>query len=234
MNKLLLSEIDEEINLVIDNDTELIINDDYLKKNLNVIVEDDICLHVIEITSFSSNHFAFSLKENSRLIYDKVGSNINDKIIINLDGILSSVEIRNSVTSNEDSSCYFIIRHNASKTVSSIINHGANLSANKLNFNVDVYIALNALGCVTDQKNMIINMTCGKSVILPNLIIDVDDVVANHSAFIGYFDKNVIFYLKTRGINAMSAKNLLMNGFLLGNVNTQNEYEDRVKKILKF
>ena len=47
----------------------------------------------------------------------------------------------------------------------------------------------------------------------PNLEIFADDVKASHGATIGQLDKEEIFYMKTRGINEISARNLLVYGF---------------------
>ena len=47
----------------------------------------------------------------------------------------------------------------------------------------------------------------GKSYILPNLIVDNDEIDASHSAYIGKFDDKVIFYLMTRGLSEKESNN---------------------------
>ena len=54
--------------------------------NINIIVEKDICLNVIEFSSDTKNYLNVTLNENSRLIYNKIGKNVEDKIKVLLDG----------------------------------------------------------------------------------------------------------------------------------------------------
>lgn len=53
-----------------------------------------------------------------------------------------------------------------------------------------------------------------KITFFPDLLIKSDDVVAIHNATIKCFDKEEIFYLKSKGINELEAKKLIQNGFL--------------------
>jgi Fe-S cluster assembly protein SufD len=47
----------------------------------------------------------------------------------------------------------------------------------------------------------------------PQLEIWANDVKCSHGATIGKLDKDMLFYLKARGINEKSAKAILMNAF---------------------
>lgn len=47
----------------------------------------------------------------------------------------------------------------------------------------------------------------------PNLEIFADDVKASHGATVGQLDQDQLFYMKTRGFDTASAKNLLIYGF---------------------
>ena len=54
------------------------------------------------------------------------------------------------------------------------------------------------------------------SIIKPNLFIDEYNVNAKHSAIIGKFNEEEIFYLKTKGLSEKQALDLLINGFIEG------------------
>ena len=96
-------------------------------------------------------------------------------------------------------------------------------------------------GCVCNQENQIINIRDGKSTICPNLLIDNYDVVSNHSAYIGKFSDDKLFYLMSRGISLKDAYKLLLNGFLINSKSLDLEkvglfleeidkiYEDAIK-----
>ena len=49
---------------------------------------------------------------------------------------------------------------------------------------------------------------------LPDLYIESDDVIAVHNATIKCFDKEEIFYLKSKGLEEETSKQIIKNGFL--------------------
>lgn len=49
---------------------------------------------------------------------------------------------------------------------------------------------------------------------LPELIVDSDDVIANHNSTIRMISEEELFYLKSKGINQEQAKELIKKGFL--------------------
>ena len=63
----------------------------------------------------------------------------------------------------------------------------------------------NKIGCVANQNNRIINLSDNKCEINPNLLIEENDVEANHSAHIGRFSNDEMFYLQSRGFPKSSS-----------------------------
>jgi Fe-S cluster assembly protein SufD len=49
---------------------------------------------------------------------------------------------------------------------------------------------------------------------IPQLEIDADDVKCAHSSTTGALDEESLFYLRSRGLDILSAKNLLVQGFV--------------------
>ena len=128
------------------------------------------------------------------------------------------------------------IYHNECDTVSNIYNHGVNVYDKKLDFLVNGIIKKDMDGSVCNQENQIINIRNGKSTICPNLLIDNFDTSSRHSAFIGKFDLDKIFYLKSRGLSETLAYQLLLKGFLVqGDKNEESllEIGDFLSKIYK-
>lgn len=231
MNKLLLSRDDELSNIVIEEDTEIVLKLTNCNKSINVIIEKDVCVNLLEISDNTNNTLIFTLKENSRLICNRAIKNSNDNISINLDGINASLVINNSVVNTTTSVCNFDIRHSSSNTSSKLSNHGINSSTEDLEFDVNVYISNDSKECITTQENKIVNTNCGKSKILPNLIVDNDDVNAAHSAFISDFDKEVLFYMKSRGLTEKQSRVLLKESFIIGNLEYIDDYIEEIKKL---
>ena len=111
----------------------------------------------------------------------------------------------------------FTIRvfHEKSNTHSELYNHGVNMNHKKLDYYVEGIVPKESSQCICNQENQIINMKDGKSTIFPNLLIDNYDVDSNHSAYIGKFSEEKIFYMMSRGLSREEADRLLLYGFLI-------------------
>lgn len=233
MNKLLVNSEEEINNLVIEEDTELVFNFKDTSRDIYIVVEDNICLNIVDISFNTSNKINITLKNDSRVIYNKFSINSGDYIYTLLDGEYSNVVINNSVVNNDDTKMKFVIEHNNTNTSSNLSNHGVNNSSGTLYFNVDSKINRSASLACADQENKIINLVKGDSKILPNLLVDNYDVSASHSAYISDFDKEGMFYLKSRGISDNEARRLLLEGFLIGNLDVDDETKKNLLSYIK-
>lgn len=233
MNKLLVNSEEEINNLVIEEDTELVFNFKDTSRDIYIVVEDNICLNIVDISFNTSNKINITLKNDSRVIYNKFSINSGDYIYTLLDGEYSNVVVNNSVVNNDDTKMKFVIEHNNTNTSSKLSNHGVNNSSGTLYFNVDSKINRSASLACADQENKIINLVKGDSKILPNLLVDNYDVSASHSAYISDFDKESMFYLKSRGISDNEARRLLLEGFLIGNLDVDDETKKNLLSYIK-
>ena len=233
MNKLLVNSEEEINNLVIEEDTELVLNFNDTSRDIYIVVEDNICLNIVDISFNTSNKINITLKNDSRVIYNKFSINSGDYIYTLLDGEYSNVVINNSVVNNDDTKMKLVIEHNNTNTSSNLSNHGVNNSSGTLYFNVDSKINRSASLACADQENKIINLVKGDSKILPNLLVDNYDVSASHSAYISDFDKESMFYLKSRGISDNEARRLLLEGFLIGNLDVDDETKKNLLSYIK-
>ena len=86
----------------------------------------------------------------------------------------------------------------------------------------------NITNCTCNQFNRIINLTNNKCEIRPILYIDNEEVTANHSALIGDFEEDELFYLESRGISKKDAYNLLIKGFLSSGIE-DNEIKKNIE-----
>jgi Fe-S cluster assembly protein SufD len=84
----------------------------------------------------------------------------------------------------------------------------------KASFSGQIHVHKEALLTQSYQKHA--TLMLGKHGMInsrPNLRIFADDVKASHGATIAELDKDALFYLKTRGLDETSSKQLLLNGF---------------------
>lgn len=236
MNKLLLNSKDNTKDITIDKDTDILYDISNEKHKITINIKKNAIVNFFEITENTNNTLIFNIEENSTLYYKKAGKNNIDNIIVNLNGKNSTIILTTSVINNKDSEVIFDIFHNAKKTRSVLYNNGINNSSSKLEFDINCTIKKCAKESEAKQVNEIINLCNGVSIILPNLIVDNNDVIAEHSAHISDFDKDKIFYMMSKGINEKKAKELLIKSFLIGNLKNfwvgNLMYEDEINAIL--
>ena len=152
--------------------------------------------------------------------------------IINLDGNNSAFNSYLKTISKDSEKYDMMIYHNNSNTNSNIVNNGVTIIEGQITFNVTSVIPNKIKGCIVNQNNHIINFNNKKCQINPNLLIDENDVIANHSAYIGKFNKQEIFYLQRLGISMNDATKLLVKGFLTKDLDINNKNKEEIKEII--
>lgn len=201
-------------------------------KEIDIEVDGKV---IVNIFSRNSNlTLNINLKEDSNMfleIFTIDGT-------INIDTTLyknSNFRLNNSVLSSKDSNNNIKILHKESRSISNIKNHGFSKDKAKLTFNIEGKVEKDASKCTCNQDNQIIENEGSFSTILPILLIDNYDVDANHAAYVGEFKEKDLFYLQSRGINLEDSKFLLLDAFLLGYLELDDDYKSKLKEIiLKF
>lgn len=216
---------------------DLTIKEDCVYEIDNLNNNSDISINILENVKATINlliktsqvNITIKLHENSNLVVNQLG--INSSININsylsslsnlryVDSILSSVDSINNieiVQRGESSKCVFFA-------------NGINLSNNKFFFTINGIIEKNSLNVYLEENSKIINIMNGNSKIIPNLLVDNKDVVANHSAFIGTFNNEDIWYLNSRGIETIEAWYLLLKATLFGNMESFDRFLDAINQ----
>ena len=175
----------------------------------------------------------YNVSENSKLAVYQYGINIDNDIVINLNGENAEVEYHYSTINYDDHKYKIVVNHNSSKTISNIYNHGVNVKDNKLDFDITGYVPNKSDKSECNQKNQILNIKYGKCTILPKLLIDNYDVVSSHSAYIGKFKDEILFYLMSRGISEKVSYDLLIKSFLVNGCERKEIIETLEKEIDK-
>lgn len=123
------------------------------------------------------------------------------------------------------------IHHLGNNSKSIVVNHGVNFKGESLCFEVNGIVPKGVVDCVCNQENAIIELGKGTSRILPNLLIEEHRVEASHSAYIGSFQEEELFYLESRGISKEMAYRLLLEGFFLGEQGKEEWKEQYFKNL---
>ena len=204
--------------LEIDNNTKLdiLVNEGIQSKlviignnnyDINIKLEKEAGLIVNSLNKNNSVNANISLLENASIIYN------------------------HSVLAINDSVNNFNILHLDNSSISSLNNNGINKENNKLFFNIDGVINKELKDITCNQSSKIINFKDGNSKIIPNLIISSNDIIANHSAYIGEISEEELFYMKSRGISELDIKKLIYKAVLLGKMDLDEECEEFNKRI---
>ena len=100
----------------------------------------------------------------------------------------------------------------------------------------DAYVKNKAVRTVTNQEGRIINLSENCSgIVLPNLHIDENDVEASHSCSVGSVNQDHMYYLTSRGLTSLQARNILIKGYfnpILENI-TNEEIKNHIIEVLE-
>ena len=202
-------------------------NEDILLEENNKLDIKDNSDIVIYLTGKGTTEI--NIGQNCNVTINHLVIDKTNEITINLNKENSKILYNYSIINYKDHYLKMTINHNSDNTESNVYNHGVNVKTNKLKFDITGIVPKNIKKCICNQENRIININDGISTICPNLLIDSYDIVSSHAAYIGKFNKDILFYLMSRGLNKSKAYELLITSFLLPiNIN-----KDKVKKFVE-
>jgi len=227
-----------KINVIKDSDLELEIKlkeDSKLNFSININNNCRLNLNIITKGKLGKIQYKYNLEENSFCNVFKFQNinSIKEMIIANLNGINSDFEYNFKTIAHQKETYDYHIFHNAANTISNIKNNGVCIKNGEMIYQVSSFVPKNIKGCTVNQNNRIINLTDNKCEIRPNLYIDCNDVEASHSALIGKFSDEEMFYIQSRGIDYDNALKLLITGFLTSDIDNKkilNEVNKNIKK----
>lgn len=229
---------------------------DVLKLKITVLESTILFLHYqnsratkIDITFEVMDHVSFSLSEIRESTKMKVQyqyligtcsdvkalkfydcDELKELNLIQLNGEYASIHQQIKTIAKKPERLDTVVYHNFKNTSSNIINQGVNIEEGSIDFQVTGIVYNGIKDCNLNQNNRIITMNENKCNINPILLIEENDVSANHAAYIGKFDEQQIFYLMSRGIPETKAFQLLVKGFLLDSMTEIESIEKLIEK----
>ena len=218
MLKLNVTRDDKLDDIIITEDTSIELNLVNCNKDINIDVMDNMCLEVFELDINTKNKINYNLRENSRVIVNKLARDNSNITTVKIDGENASLKYYSSIMNYKNNEYTFKTIQSKDNTESIVVNHCINFTNNTFKFLVDSKINKKMHNCYSMRDNKIIDLGNGHNYITPNLLVDSEDIEAEHSAYIGKFKKDVLFYLMSRGIKKEDAEMLLTKGFLLHNM----------------
>lgn len=215
-------------------------NFDFLKE-INIFVGKNVVgkINLFENESECDIILRCNLNDNADLVFNNIdflpkNKKIDAKVI--LFGDYSSCRWNSSVLSNEkcNKSYNISFSHIGEKSKSIMNNYGVCKDSSTIIFDGVSHIEKSAKKSLASQnaKIIIYDKECS-AYANPKLLIDYDDVVANHSAAVGTLNEEHIFYLLSRGLSIKEARKLITFGYLKPILsNLDEEYKEKYEKIL--
>ena len=212
--------------------------DEKIKLNIEIDIRPNVKFELYEIRTGVKPkvQYKYKLDEGSMMstvkFYDM--EKMREMDIVELNGVGAKFNMVLKTIASDHEKYDMMIYHNAKDTHSTLINQGVSTKKGEIIFNVTGMIPNGKTGCSCHEQNRIINLNDGKNKISPNLLIDEYDVEADHAAYIGKFNDEELFYLKSRGIKEQEAIRLLTDGFLKSNVTEKFMLEQIEQSIKKY
>jgi Fe-S cluster assembly protein SufD len=223
------------IDVLKDSELEIEYNLDDSKYDITININSSISLTLLEYKTGNKGkiQYNFNLKDSSLINIFKFNKCLNIREMVNFKLDSNACAYYNFKSISTDKELYDIdVRHNGENSISDIKNNCVNTLNGKVTIQVSGYVENGTKGCTINQNNRIINLTNNKCEIRPNLYIKEYDVEASHSALIGGFSADEMFYMLSRGINELEANKLLINGFLLSDIENE-KMRNKISKYIK-
>ena len=212
LNKILLNNkniIIENLNtpLELSGSQELIIfNHELTKLVINAKEKANIIINDFRIINKENTKIEITAQSNAKVIYNHAFINENNyNLDIKTDFLGTNAKLEINI-------------------------HGVN-EKSESTIKVDGHVKKDKNNNELIENIRIINLDKGKTKVLPNLLINNKEVIANHFVTIGKIDDDELNYLMSKGINEEAAKKLIINGFLINIIN-HKELSIKIKEIL--
>ena len=195
----------------------------------NITVKSDSVLNAINLGI--NNKINITIEEDATLVFnlfnfeDESSIDINiesrDRSKINLNaGFISRIKYDLNINTN----LY------GDDILTNVEVRGKNESTGTVKILMNGTVAGETKNNVMNEYAKIINKSEYSNVLIPNLIVNTNEIEANHGVSIGGHNKDEIFYLMSKGLDEYAAKGVIEEGFILSIMD--GEIREIIKNIL--
>lgn len=189
-----------------------------LEKEAHITIEQHLHVNAGENSTSTLQAKIYENAQLTRYLFRTGGGAAREDVKVELRGERADATLKGAanITDKAQHDVNILAHHIAPKTTShqfykNILNGEARAS-----FEGKIYVEKEAL--LTDAYQLVNHLLLSPKAAAfsrPNLEIFADDVKASHGATVSEVDKRYLHYLKTRGINELLGKKMLLRGFLL-------------------
>lgn len=227
MNKLI---IDKENNVEIkDNVLDLIINVPKLTLN----IKGKVLINEIAIKDNESLELTINIEPNSSLIYNRfmIHQTINNTFILNQEHHSEAI-FNYSIIAKDKCNLTFNgnLFGNNNKTDIKIKAITEDKGCCKIISTADAKSKIEDNNLIESIKILTLNEE--ENICIPNLLVASNEVEVNHACTISSIDSKYLFYLNSKGISTEKAISLIKKGYLLSNLNINDEIASSIKELI--
>lgn len=211
----------------------------------NIIINDEVIfLENQEITKITVSGDSTLNMLNCNIINLDVSVSDNSSLVINYFNEINNLDSTININTNYKSEVTFNHSYINKKDYNLKIN--TNFLSNDSTINVNVngindkghsiidvsgYVKINKDNNVLNESIREINISGGTCLNFPKMYIDNLNVSASHNNTIGSISKEELNYLMSKGLSKEDATKLIINGFIISNINS-NELKIKIKELL--
>ena len=210
----------KEDNIVLDNE---IVELEFKTLKCNLTIKGSVWIN--DLNNNNLEELNITLLDGSRLLYNKYTKDIKN--------------LKINIQENNDTTLEFNYSLYQSIKASIILDSKVLGNNNKCSMNVygvsdkDGAIVVNATGSVLEnikdndllENIRILMLNDSENVIVPNLLVESNEVSVNHNATISSLDTNYLYYLNSKGLSYEDAKKLIVKGFLKSKLKLRKKEE---------
>ena len=197
---------------------------------LSILVETNSSLKISRDINNNGYYqsMQIDLTNNSVNSTENINLNTQEAYAYVIDGIYAVLKTNKKYQTN--------LNHYQANCVSKAQIFAINNDSAHVSIFTDAYIKNGAIGSKSTQEGRIINLSdkCN-GIVLPNLHIDENDVEASHSCSVGSLNQDHMYYLESRGLTSLQARNILIKGYfnpIIENI-TNETIKNEIIKVLE-
>lgn len=227
MNKIFIDK--ENVIEIKDNAVALEIN----STELTINVKGKVLIQEISKKSNETLNLTINIEPNSSLIYNRfmIHDKIDNKITLNQQNNSSAIFNYSFIANNK---CNLILNSNLNgdnnETEIKVKAVTENLGSTNITSTADTKPKILNNNLLESIKILMLNDE--ESVCVPNLLVSSNEVEVDHAATISGIDENYLFYLNSKGISTVSATKLIKNGYLLSNLDINEEIKKEIEELI--
>lgn len=193
------------------------------------IIKGDTVINAVNL--HNNMHLKIKLEKDASLILNVFDYAIDLEANIEIEAYdNSSFKINSSFISEEKYELNIDAKLYGDLVFGEVDVRGINESDSTVKVVMNGTVAGKTTGCVLNEYAHILNKSENSNVLIPNLVVNTNEVEANHGVSIGGIDEDEMFYLMSKGISKATAKKLIEDGFILSIM--PDDIKERIKNIL--